>query len=799
MTLEEIERLAAGAERIAAYQRYVEEHANHPLAWFNYAVELERADQHAVARRAAARVRELSADLYRLLPRPVRELADDPAATVPDEREVGGYRITGLRSTTGAQLLFAAVRVADGKPVTVRRVLDASHASARALLEAAQAAPPLPGVAAALAVVEDGDGAPRLVLERQHSDNLRGETRNAAVDADVAVRLIRSAADIVAGMHQAGLVHGDLRPDHVLRDEPGSERVTVIGARKDGDDLPTPYGRLAWQTPEEASGEPPRAASDVYGLGLLLWHLVAGQEPPALDRRAPLPPVAPDWPGLDEIIARATRRDPAARPSAAELMTALDDLMVRRELPPVVGKWRLGDLLGSGAFGRVFAAENVDIAGLVAAVKVLNPFLARDRELRERFLAEATAASRVEHPNIVRILDGGVLADGTSYLAMEKLVGRDLGAEIAAGPVAAERVLRLGRQVASALAAAHAAGIVHRDLKPSNLFVTRVAGEEHVEVMDFGVALLLGGASPQGLPQTSGGRLWGTPETMAPEQWQSQDPGREVDGRADVYGLGVVLWHALAGRPPFPAKTPAEWQAAHLSTPAPALTGPGVPPRLARLVERMMAKAREQRPTMAEVEAELAAIAAEKAAPPPPPPPPPKKRPDRRWLAIAAGALAVLAIAIVAVRCGGPAPATIDAGVADAVVVDAAVDAPVLADAAPPDAALGLDAGVVGPICSRSHLGCLKRCGRDVELDRCLEVCCDRSYLRACRGGSAIDCAKSACLRGDREVCIWLGVDPPRLTGVTEIPELPPLTTSDPRRDIRDMIIRDRIERAQPR
>jgi serine/threonine protein kinase len=791
MTLEEIERLGAGAERIAAYQRYVEEHANHPLAWFNYAVELERADQHAVARRAAARVRELSADLYRMLPRPVRELADDPAAPTPGEREVAGHRITGLRSTTGAQLLYAAVRVSDGKPVTVRRILDASHASARALLEAQLAAPAVPGVAAALAVIEDGDGAPLLVLERLHSDSLRGETRGAAVDVDVAVRLVRSTADVVARMHQAGLIHGDLRPDHVLRDEPGSEHTTVIGARRAGDDLPTPYGRIAWQTPEEASGEPPGPASDVYGLGLLLWHLAAGQEPPPLDQRAPLPAVAADWDGLDAIIQRATAKDPAARPTAAEVMTALDDLMVRRELPPVVGKWRLGELLGSGAFGRVFAAENVDIAGLVAAVKVLNPFLARDGELRQRFLAEATAASRVDHPNIVRILDGGVLADGTSYLAMEKLVGRDLGAEVAAGPVAAQRILRLGRQVASALAAAHAAGIVHRDLKPSNLFITRVAGEEHVEVMDFGVALLLGAASPQGLPQTSGGRLWGTPETMAPEQWQSQDPARDVDGRADVYGLGVVLWHALAGRPPFAATTPQAWQAAHLEAPVPPLlvAAPSVPPRLARLVERMMAKHRDVRPTMAEVEAELAAIGAERDAPPPPPEK--KTAFDRRWLAIGAGALALLVIAIAAVG-GGSAPAAVDAGVADAVASDAVVvDAPPPIDAAVADAAPGFDAGVVGAICARPHLTCLRRCGRDLERDRCLEVCCNRDYLRQCREGSAIDCAKSACLRGDADVCRWLGVDDGivRRFGL-EVP-LPPLTPVDPRHGLREMIRRE--------
>jgi serine/threonine protein kinase len=790
MTLEGIERLGTGAERLAAYQRYVEEHANHPLAWFNYAVELERADQHAVARRAAARVRELSADLYRLLPQPVRELADDPPAPAPGEREVAGHRITGLRSTTGAQLLYAAVRVSDGKPVTVRRILDASHASARALLEAQLAAPAVPGVAAALAVIEDGDGAPLLVLERLHGDSLRGETRGAAVDVDVAVRLVRSTTEIVAAMHEAGLVHGDLRPDHVLRDEPGSERTTVIGARRAGDDLPTPYGRIAWQTPEEASGEPPRAASDVYGLGLLLWHLAAGQEPPPLEQRAPLPAVAPDWDGLDAIIRWATAKDPAARPTAAEVMTALDDLVVRRELPPVVGKWRLGELLGSGAHGRVYAAENVDIAGLVAAVKVLNPFLARDRELRERFLAEATAASRVDHPNIVRILDGGVLADGTSYLAMEKLVGRDLGAEVAAGPVPAERILRLGRQVASALAAAHAAGIVHRDLKPANLFITRVAGEEHVEVMDFGVALLLGAASPQGLPQTSGGRLWGTPETMAPEQWQSQDPGRDLDGRADVYGLGVVLWHCLAGRQPFPATTPQAWQAAHLEAPVPSLlaAAPSVPPRLAGLVERMMAKGRDARPTMAEVEAELAAIAAERAAPPPPP----DKKPDRRWLAIAAGALAVLVIAVVAVRCGGDAPVAVDAGLTDAVAIaDAAVDAPPLVDAAVADAGPGFDAGAVGAICGRPHLTCLRRCGRDVERDRCLEVCCNRDYLRQCRDGSAIDCAKSACLRGDADVCRWLGVDDGlvRRFGLDVPP--PPLTPLDPRHGLREMIRRE--------
>ena len=688
MTIDDIEKLPAGQARIAAYRQYVEAHPNHPVGWYNFAVELERTAEYGEARRAAGRLRAISADLYRTLPKRVHELVGDELGPMPKGgREIAGYRITGIVSVSESHVLFGAVRVSDGTPVTLRRVLDLSFAGSRAAFEAELGVPHPDGMSKPSAIIEDDDGAPLLVLDRVHGDTLRGETRSGALDADVAVRLIRSAAATVVALHEARTLHGDLRPDHLVRGEPGSERLKLIGARAAGADLPTPFGRFAWQSPEEAAGEAPAPPSDVYGLGLLLWHLASAKEPPPLADRGAMPPVAADWPELDALIRRAMAKNPAERPTAPELLRALDDLMIRRELPPVVGKWRLGEQIGEGAFGRVFAGENIEIAGLVAAVKVLNPYMARDRELRGRFLNEASAASRIDHPSIVRVIDGGTLDDGTCYIAMERLVGADLAALIAKGPVAVERVLRLGAQAASALQAAHTAGIVHRDLKPGNLFVVAGPDGDRIEILDFGVALLRGEASREGTALTSTGRLLGTPEYMSPEQWQS---AADIDGRADIYGLGVVLWEALAGRHPYRGTTPFEWQQAHLTQPVPGLVeaAPAVPPRLAALVERMMAKRREDRPaSMAEVEAELNAIADEErkkrerpAPPPPPPPPPPPAPPIGKWLLLGGGALVALIGAVVLVRCAsGGHPTGVDAGPPPR-------DAGVARDAAPPDA-----------------------------------------------------------------------------------------------------------------
>jgi serine/threonine protein kinase len=263
---------------------------------------------------------------------------------------------------------------------------------------------------------------------------------------------------------------------------------------------------------------------------------------------------------------------------------------------PLLGKgllrYRLTRRLREGGMGAVYEAVHATLGGRMA-VKVLRPELCQDRDAVDRFFAEARAASQVGHPGLVQIFDQGRLDDeeGTPALIMEYLAGETLRERLdrAGGRLEPGAVIEIGRQVAAALAAVHAAGIVHRDLTPANLLLVpdpAARGGERVKVVDFGVARLL---DPGGVSGTTQGRFLGTPRYASPEQCDMAGP---VSDRADVYALGVVLYEALAGQAPFPAQSLGRLISAHLTEAPPPLRGraPEAPPALCALVHDMLAK-----------------------------------------------------------------------------------------------------------------------------------------------------------------------------------------------------------------
>src|SRR5689334_23378485 len=189
----------------------------------------------------------------------------------------------------------------------------------------------------------------------------------------------------------------------------------------------------------------------------------------------------------------------------------------------VVGSYRITSQLGSGGMGVVYAAEHV-VLGSKAAVKMLQPRHSFDQETVTRFFNEARAATRIKHPGIIGVFDFGKHSSGSAYLVMELLEGETLHQRIRRlGRMTARDALVVGRQIASALDAAHTAGIVHRDLKPHNLFIVAdpdLPGGERVKVLDFGIAKLAVEAAggPGSTGGTREGALLGTPKYMAPEQ-----------------------------------------------------------------------------------------------------------------------------------------------------------------------------------------------------------------------------------------------------------------------------------------
>ncbi|MBP6609047.1 MAG: serine/threonine protein kinase, partial [Deltaproteobacteria bacterium] len=279
-----------------------------------------------------------------------------------------------------------------------------------------------------------------------------------------------------------------------------------------------------------------------------------------------------------------------------------------------IGNYRVVRKIGQGGMGSVWEAKHEQLHRK-AAIKLLRRELSADPQLEVRFFNEAKAASRVDHPSIVKIDEFGHLPDGTAYIIMEFLSGDPLSVRLRnlGGKLQLPDILRISRQIASALAATHSKGIVHRDLKPDNVMLvpdSEVAGGERVKILDFGIAKVISDYSGPGAEEfkTNTGLVLGTATYMAPEQCKGAG---EVTEKADVYSLAVVMYRMCCGKVPFRAEGPGEVMAMHIfSQPKPLReVEPRVPEPLAALIHRMMSKEPHERPTMAQVAGELEKMA----------------------------------------------------------------------------------------------------------------------------------------------------------------------------------------------
>jgi len=439
------------------------------------------------------------------------------------------------------------VHVVDARAIA--RCLD----EARALLY-----PPHPSIVP----VEDAGQLPdgRVYLVGEDSELPLQLEESSGLRPEDLVSIAEQLAPALDALHARGLLHGHLEVDSVVGDPP---RLSGMG-----------FGVFQGGTTQEwTGGRDPGRRVDQGLLGRLLLGL-AGQGAEwtavrailerctSVDDALPFPSVT--------VLARALRgaceSDPLAETRHVPGPPPSTAVRARESVPTTVGPYRVLGLLGEGAMGRVFRAER---DGRPVALKLLRREHLRSRLLLDRFFREARAVSRIRHPNIVEVLEVGEErgAEGLerAYCVMELLEGKTLGALFRERALDVARTVEIASQVCEALEAAHATGVVHRDVKPDNVFVASRRGADWVKLLDFGIAKLLrAGSEMSRAPAT----VIGTPHYMAPEQAS----GAPVDGRSDLYALGVVLYEMLAGRrpgrvrgapEPLPLETPGGEQIPH--------------------------------------------------------------------------------------------------------------------------------------------------------------------------------------------------------------------------------------------
>ena len=273
---------------------------------------------------------------------------------------------------------------------------------------------------------------------------------------------------------------------------------------------------------------------------------------------------------------------------------------MRQQQDPNIGRDLLGgqfqilQKIGSGGMGAVYKAVQPAMNRMVA-VKILHPKLANRKDLVSRFRREARAMSHLTHPNTVKVLLYGELDDGSLYIVMEYLEGKNLNQTVRKeGPLPVERAIPVLIQVCGALQEAHLQGIVHRDLKPENIFLSTNGGlKDFPKVLDFGLAKVTERElRPGSVMLTQEGMVFGTPEFMSPEQAQ----GKVLDARSDIYSLAVILYEVLTGKLPFDARTPMEYIQLHVTKPPIPLDERVPGKRFAQGLWTVLARALEKKP-----------------------------------------------------------------------------------------------------------------------------------------------------------------------------------------------------------
>jgi serine/threonine-protein kinase len=272
----------------------------------------------------------------------------------------------------------------------------------------------------------------------------------------------------------------------------------------------------------------------------------------------------------------------------------LTDFERRYADEPVDGKYRILERLGAGGMGEVYKVEHTFL-GTIRVIKVIRPQIQESRDAHERFLREARAATKVQHPNVATMHDFAALPDGSHYMVWEYIDGENVAQRLRTrGPLPARQAVQIAIQALHGLEAIHRAGIIHRDVSPENLMIAH--GTDAVKIIDLGVAKV---DDPSEVSATRTGIFVGKLRYAAPEQLGFIEEGAKIDARADLYAMGMVLYELLTGRPPYEAKSPHEYFVLHAreAEMQPAELPPDLPggAALQEVLRRALARDRNQR------------------------------------------------------------------------------------------------------------------------------------------------------------------------------------------------------------
>ncbi|HEX6838061.1 MAG TPA: serine/threonine-protein kinase [Polyangia bacterium] len=390
--------------------------------------------------------------------------------------------------------------------------------------------------------------------------------------------------------------------------EAGARFCGACGTQQPGAVIPQAAVRTGAKTLVQggSSGVPavkaPEAVPDKKGPISSAMSFAATIAPGSAEMKAISPPVAA--PAKPAVAARPATAPVSQLPPSPANQDLTGKLLNNRYL--------VEDKLGEGGFGAVYRATQTQMNRKVA-LKVLHAKMAKDPQVVGRFKREAQASSLLRAPHTVQVYDFDQSPDGVMYLAMEMLQGRSLHAILAEdGPLPPARLYGVMDGIAESLGEAHGHGIVHRDIKPENIYLEPRPTPDFVKVLDFGIAKIVSGeglGGSAGPALTAAGQTLGTLEYMSPEQLM----GAQLDGRSDLYALGILSYELVTGALPFICKTPGEMITAHLKTmpPPPSQAAPdrGIPPLLDQVILKLLAKKREDRyRDTAELRADLARL-----------------------------------------------------------------------------------------------------------------------------------------------------------------------------------------------